>query len=136
MQALLEGGKIHILPLLVQHLGIIRDSNPVHNLLSSISWRRIFCRYFFMHNFGGMTFLCKVLKQSTLVALLTGLKVLRSFEEAGVVGLIRSHSWSACSIITCSLNRLFLNFANFWESLHLSQYGLITSNLSLNSILY
>ena len=135
MQALLEGGKIHIIPLLVQHLGFIRDSNPVHNFLSSISWRRIFCRKFLMHNFGGMTFLYKVLNQSTLVDLLAGLKVLRSFEDAGLLGLIRCHSWRACSIITCSVNRLFLNFANFWESLHLSQYGLIASNLSLNSIL-
>jgi hypothetical protein len=74
-----------------------------------------------MHIFGGMTFLYKVLNQSTLVDLLAGLKVLRSFEEAGLVGLIRCHSWRACSIITCSVNRLFLNFANFWESLHLSQ---------------
>jgi hypothetical protein len=88
-----------------------------------------------MHNFGGMTFLYKVLNQSTLLALLTGLKVLRSFEEAGILGLIRSHSWRASSIITSCINRLFLNFANFWEILHLSQYGLIASNLSLNSIL-
>ena len=73
MQALLEGGKIHILPLLEEHLGFIRDSNPVHDLLSCVGWRRIFCRYFLMHNFGGMAFLCKVLKQGRLVVLLTGL---------------------------------------------------------------
>jgi hypothetical protein len=107
MQALLEGGKIHILPLLEEHLGFIRDSNPVHDLLSCVGWRRIFCRYFLMHNFGGMTFLCKVFKQGTLVVLLTRLKVLRTFEEVGLVGLICSHSWRASSIFTCSLTRLF-----------------------------
>lgn len=44
MQALLESGKIHILALLEEHLGIIRYSNPVHYLLSCVGWRRIFCR--------------------------------------------------------------------------------------------
>ena len=56
-----------------------------------------------MHNFGGMTFLCIVLKQGDLVVLLPGLKVLRSFEELGLVGLIRSHSGRVSSIFTCSL---------------------------------